>query len=335
MLAALLVLAAASLANAQPRHAHVHRHVHVREASATASASSSSSTSSSDTFTDALAESSYDDFPDGTLSCSDGPPTKYGAITVDYLDLAGWSGLQVLSSDYSEIESTGTSGDSCTSGMACSYSCAPGWQKLQWNSDQPDDGTTIGGLLCKDGLLYLANNNTQLCGQGNGLTYVENKASSGISVCRTDYPGTEAETVPLDVSSGDTQPLTTPIEEEYFEWQGSYTSAQYYLNPIGTEADPGCSWDGNGDGNSGNSAPITIGAGQLDGTTWLSISQNTPTTYNAYSGRVEISGDSLSGSCYYENGEFCSDSGCTEHTVSGAGCTVSTTGTATFVISES
>ncbi|KAK5264004.1 Sperm-associated antigen 4 protein, partial [Exophiala xenobiotica] len=35
------------------------------------------------------------DFPDGTLDCSTFP-SQYGAISLDYLGLAGWSGLQQL-----------------------------------------------------------------------------------------------------------------------------------------------------------------------------------------------------------------------------------------------
>lgn len=278
-----------------------------------------------------MAQDSYDDFPDGELDCSTFP-SKYGAIPATYLDMNGWTGIQNLNSAGDDIESDGTE---CQDGAACSYTCAPGYQKLQWPDSQPSSGASIGGLLCKNGKLYKSSSSyNQLCGRGNGLVYAKNEASDAIAICRTDYPGNEAENVPLDVAAGDTQPMTCPIEENYYMHQGSYTSAQYYLNPIGVGATSGCSWDGDGSGDTGNSAPIVLGVGELDGTTWLSIQQNTPTYYGAFEGTVEIIGDSISGSCKYSNGQYCGDSDCTSHTVDGAGCTVSTTGTAYYVISS-
>lgn len=244
----------------------------------------------------------------------------------------GWTGIQNLNSAGDDIDSDGTS---CSDNSLCSYSCAPGWQKLQWPSTQPSNGASMGGLKCSGGKLYKTSSSDQLCGQGNGLVYVENKSGSAVSVCRTDYPGNEAENVPLDIATGTTEPLTCPIEEDYYKHEGSDTSAQYYINPLGVAADPGCSWDGDGNGDSGNSAPIVLGVGELDGTTWLSIQQNSPTYMGAFSGTVEITGDGLSATCKYSNGEYCGANGCTSHTVDGAGCTVATTGKATFVVSSS
>lgn len=136
--------------------------------------------------------------------------------------------------------------------------------------------------------------------------------------------GTESETVPLYVPSGSTEPLTCPIESDYYTHEGSSTSAQYYLNPIGVTPPNACSWDGQGDGKTGNWAPIVLGVGNTGGTNWLSIQQNTPTSYAQYEGTVEIVGDSCSGTCKYSNGQYCLNGGsCASNTQNGAGCTVS------------
>ena len=136
--------------------------------------------------------------------------------------------------------------------------------------------------------------------------------------------GTESETVPLYVPSGSTEPLTCPVESDYYVHQGSSTSAQYYLNPIGVTPPNACCWDGQGDGKTGNWAPIVLGVGNTGGTNWLSIQQNTPTSYAQYEGTVEIVGDSCSGTCKYSNGQYCLNGGsCAPNTQNGAGCTVS------------
>ena len=62
---------------------------------------------------------------------------------------------------------------------------------------------------------------------------VENNLSQQVAVCRTDYPGTESETVPLDVQAGATSNLTCPSADNYYNWEGAHTSAQYYVNPAG------------------------------------------------------------------------------------------------------
>ena len=161
--------------------------------SSSAASSSSSGTSDSvsydtagyDNFTSSAAQSSYPDFEDGVYSCSDGPPTAHGAVVVSWTTPQGWTGVQLVNSDGS------LNGDStdCVEGAYCSYACAAGWQKYQWPSTQPADGASLGGILCKGGLLYKANENAQLCSQGSGDVQIQNKAGSGCSVCRTDYPG--------------------------------------------------------------------------------------------------------------------------------------------------
>jgi len=211
----------------------------------------------------------------------------------------------------------------------CSYACPPGWQKSQWPSEQGSTGQSVGGISCSGGMLHLTNSalSDSLCIQGAGSVQATNNAGSVVSICRTDYPGTESETVPVEIQPGSTEPLTCPDASSYYTWEGLSTSAQYYLNPPGYGSSDACQWGSPGS-DIGNYAPINFGVGAKSGTIWLSIQANTPTTNVPYPGTVEIQGN-LAGSCKYENGQYCSDSGCNS-----AGCTVSViSGEATYVIS--
>ncbi|KAI1613263.1 SUN domain-containing protein [Exophiala viscosa] len=295
--------------------------------SSSASASSASSTSSVSSSGTGVTSS----FPDGELDCSTFP-SDYGAIALDYLELGGWAGLQQVTISGSEVTNivTGVAGDTCTDGMMCSYACPPGYQKSQWPSTQGASGQSVGGLECSNGKLKLTNSalSSSLCIAGVGGVEATNNADGVVAICRTDYPGTESETIPVEVQPGSTEALAVPDASTYYTWEGSATSAQYYLNPIGYGASKACQW-GSAGTPLGNYAPINFGVGAKDGTTWLSIFQNSPTTSAQYSGTVELTGN-LSGSCKYSNGEYCSASGCNSQ-----GCTVSViSGTATYVISS-
>jgi SUN family beta-glucosidase len=258
-------------------------------------------------------------FPDGQLDCSTFP-SDYGAVAIDYLNMGGWIGLQQVTYSGNAISNivTGVSGETCTEGMMCSYACPPGYQKTQWPTTQGSTGQSVGGLSCTGGKLHLTNSglSTSLCMQGTGNVQATNNAGSVVAICRTDYPGTESETVPTEIEAGQTQPLTCPDASSYFMWEGQPTSAQYYLNPPGYDASNACKW-GDPSQPLGNYAPINFGVGAKNGITWLSIMANTPTTTVSYPGTVEIQGN-LSGSCKYENGQYCSDAGCNQN-----GCTVS------------
>lgn len=257
-------------------------------------------------------------FPDGQLDCGTFP-SQYGAVNLGYLGLGGWSGLQAVTFGSNAITHivTGISGNTCTEGMMCSYACPPGYQKSQWPSTQGATGQSVGGIQCKNGKLWLTNPglSSSLCVPGMGGVQAKNNAGGVVAICRTDYPGTESETIPVELSVGETQPLTNPNAASYYVWQGQSTSAQYYLNPIGVSAQDGCQW-GSAGSDKGNWAPINFGVGHKDGKTWLSIFQNKPTTYNAYKGTVEIKGD-VSAVCKYSNGQYCGASGCNAD-----GCTV-------------
>ncbi|KAL1964416.1 hypothetical protein VTN77DRAFT_6974 [Rasamsonia byssochlamydoides] len=283
--------------------------------SSSASAPAASSTSASSGATGINAE-----FPDGVIDCSTFP-SEYGAVPLDYLGLGGWSGVQQITWSVFEevIESivTAISGQTCTDGAMCSYACPPGYQKSQWPTAQGSTGQSVGGIQCKNGKLYKTNpNSSTLCEPGTGGVFVQNTLSQQVAVCRTDYPGTESETIPLAVAPGQTQELTCPNEDTYYQWKGMPTSAQYYLNPKGVSTEEGCQW-GDGSQPIGNWAPLNVGAGFKDGQTWLSIFPNTPTTNAQLDYNVKITGNDLSQTCKYENGVFYDSAG-----TSATGCTV-------------
>ncbi|KAK2836065.1 Secreted beta-glucosidase sun1 [Arthroderma sp. PD_2] len=207
----------------------------------------------------------------------------------------------------------------------CSYACPPGYQKSQWPSRQGSTGESVGGLECSDGKLHLTHPelSKKLCIPGVGGVKVKNTLGQNVAVCRTDYPGTESETIPLDAKSGDTVPLTCPKSETYYSWEGKPTSAQYYVNPAGVPTSKACQW-GKAGSDIGNWAPCNLGVGETNGAKWLSIIPNRPTTNAILDFTIEIVGDNLGGSCKYKGGKFFSkafpdgtDEGCTVQVMSG------------------
>lgn len=128
--------------------------------------------------------------------------------------------------------------------------------------------------------------------------------------------GPESEIIPLSVDVGSTEPLACPDASNFYQWKGQATSAQYYLNPPGTSIEDGCKW-GTPDHPTGNFAPLNFGVGKKDGTFWISIMKNEPTTDACYPGTVELQGSDMVGTCKMENCQF-TGSGAT-----GNGCTVS------------
>jgi len=270
-------------------------------------------------------------FPDGQLSCSTFP-SAYGAVNVDYLKLGGWIGIQTPGSSvggYSNIRTMTsnlcTGADCCGEGSFCSYACPPGYQKAQWPATQGATGQSIGGILCQNGKLHLTNPSMSksLCmpGASQVRVMVKNTMNTKASVCRTDYPGTEGETVPLEAAAGSTNPLTCPDGDNYYMWQGLKTSAQYYVNPAGVGAADACQW-GSSAKPWGNWAPLNLGVGYSAGAAWLAIFQNSPTTNEKLDFTVEIVGDNVVGKCRYSNGQYCSGDHyqtCSSTT----GCTVS------------
>lgn len=259
-----------------------------------------------------------EDFVDGTISCSDFPSGQ-GVISLDWVGLGGWSGIQ-----FDDNGATST-GSSCVEGAFCSYSCQAGMAKTQWPSDQPSSGVSVGGLQCKNGKLYRTNTAfSSLCAWGKGTAIVKSELSSGVAICRTDYPGTENMVIPTWLDAGSSNQLCVIDSDNYFTWRGGLTSAQYYVNDAGVSVEEGCVW-GSSSGTVGNWAPLNIGAGSTDGVSWLALIPNpnnrSPASYSVKI--VATDGSSVNGECVYENGKFNGgDSGCTVSVTAGQGAFV-------------
>ncbi|KAL9596946.1 MAG: hypothetical protein Q9219_005457 [cf. Caloplaca sp. 3 TL-2023] len=308
-----------------------------------ASSSSGSYSSSSSDSSDHLSGGDGLDreFPHGEISCSEFP-SDYGPIEITWMGLGGWSGIQYPTIEGESVVDIVTGiagGKNCSAGAMCSYACPPGYQKSQWPSTQGSSGQSVGGLQCNsDGKLELTNPelSKSLCIKGTGATKVQNKLNTNAAICRTDYPGTEDETVPLNTQPGSENPLTCPDSTTYFKHNGDPTTAQYYVNNRGVPVHEACSWNVDGSGK-GNWAPTYFGVGQdMYGKTWLSISstkQNNPKSYSPLDYVAEIVGDNLSGKCRLKNGKYCS--GDSYDDCNDTGCTVELmSGEATYVLTE-
>jgi hypothetical protein len=146
---------------------------------------------------------------------------------------------------------------------------------------------------------------------------VKNTLSKNVCVCRTDYPGTESETVALNVAAGATEPLTCPDAKTYYKWEGAQTSAQYYINNQGLQEKDACNWLDSAS-NAGNWAPVNCGVGRgTDGVTYISLFPNSPTNPDGVLDfSVKITGGSAD--CSYSNGKYYGNNGVESPT----GCTV-------------
>ncbi|KAK3362965.1 hypothetical protein B0T25DRAFT_25489 [Lasiosphaeria hispida] len=257
------------------------------------------------------------DFPSGKVPCSQ-VPSDYGAVAVPWAADGGWTTLMrvgklIKGVALNNIEQP--KGMGCAKGFVCSYACPPGFQKTQWPEDsQGATGQSVGGLYCNDdGFLELTRpSHTKLCEPGAGGVFVRNELSSNAAICRTDYPGNEAMTIPLDTSPGNTYPLANPVSSSYYKWQGKSTTAQYYANNEGVSVEQACTWDSSEFPDSaGNWAPTNIGVGKDDsGITYLSIFPNLPTSHAVLNYNIEIEGD-YSGECWLRNGVYAKANGCT------------------------
>ncbi|EEB07556.2 beta-glucosidase Psu2 [Schizosaccharomyces japonicus yFS275] len=294
-----------------------HGHVHVAE---TAKKSAYNVTAAIDEAIAALGDTSSKirvardgGFENGVYDCSDFPEDQDGVVRLDYLGFGGWTGVQKNDGAYGTAET-------CQDNTYCSYACKPGMSKTQWPSDQPSNGVSVGGLLCKDGKLYLTQNGTSsLCKSDDDSAYVKNTLGEGVAICRTDYPGTENMVVPTFIDGGSQQPLSVVDSSSYYTWKGGETSAQYYVNKKGKTAEEACVWGNEGD-DYGNWAPMNFGSGLKDGKTWISMFINPLATSTLdYNIRVKSDGGELSSECYYEDGEF-------HNADSSDGCTVAVTG---------
>lgn len=254
------------------------------------------------------------EFPDGVYSC-DHFPSGQGVIALDHLGFGGWSGI------YNSDTSTG---GSCKEGSYCSYACQSGMSKTQWPDNQPANGVSVGGLLCKNGKLYKTNSKSNyLCEWGVDKAQVVSKIDKSVAICRTDYPGTENMVIPTVVDAGATSVITVVDQDTYYKWKGGATSAQYYVNNAGVSYQDGCVWGTSGSG-IGNWAPLNFGAGYSNGVAYLSLIPN-PNNYDSLNFNVKIvaadGSSNVSGQCVYENGKYNGNGkdGCTVGVTQGKG----------------
>lgn len=299
----------------------------VASSSATSSAApvatSSSSSSSGATGIDA-------DFPDGELDCDAGVPTAYGAVELNHLGTDGWAGILDVGTTAFKIGSTNSiasfsvaNSGGVSAGMFGLYACPTGYDGAQWPEDaQGATGQSIGGLWCgTDNKLYLTRSDKtkKLCQAGAGGIQIINKLSDKVSFCKTLYPGTESMVIPTVVEGGATSELYNPFQNLSYTWQGSSTSAQYYVNLKGLGEDVACVWDSPDpySESAGNWAGVNLGTSVDDnGVTYLSIFHNTPTSDAALDYNIKLSGDISSECTYsYSDNSFSPSSG--------NGCTVS------------
>ncbi|KAK7744940.1 Sperm-associated antigen 4 protein [Cytospora paraplurivora] len=294
--------------------------------SATTSAATTTSTSSSSSGATGVDA----DFPDGTLDCDAGVPSAYGAVAITHLDTDGWAGILDVGVDAFKIGSTSsiasfsvaTSGG-VSEGMFGLYACPEGYDAAQWPEDaQGATGQSIGGIWCDtDNKLYLTrpDSTKKLCQKGAGGVQIVNKLSDKVSFCKTLYPGTESMVLPTVVEGGATAELYNPYQNQSYTWEGSSTSAQYYVNLKGLGEDIACVWDSPDpySENAGNWAGINIGTSvDDDGVTYLSVFHNTPTSDAPLDFNIKLSGDISSECTYsYSDNSFSPDDG--------NGCTVS------------
>jgi hypothetical protein len=265
------------------------------------------------------------DFPSGKIKCAEFP-SDYGAIYLDWLKHDGWSGIQRVPDFSFGIDSaihyieTAIKSEGCTEKSFCSYACPAGYQKTQWPEAQGGTKESIGGLYCNaDGLLELtrADVTKKLCEKGVGGVKVKSKLRQNAAICRTDYPGTESETIPVNTQPGGEYELCNPDQTKYYQWAGAPTSAQYYINNAGVPLNEACDWGVPGS-NKGNWAPVNLGVGRAsDGVTYISLFPNAPTNPDGkLNFNIEIKGD-ITGDCSYKNGNYYSGG-----SVASTGCTV-------------
>lgn len=269
------------------------------------------------------------DFPDGELDCSTFP-SDYGAVCLDNTGLDCWLGYQDVSgSGYtlgSSVSiatfSSPTTGDP-QPGYFVGYACPAGYDAAQWPAAQGATGQSIGGIYCDtDNKLYLTRSETtkKLCQKGADNVEVVNNLDEEVCICKTWYPGNEGMYLPNCVQPGETLNLYNPLQSESYEWQGSTTSAQYYVNLKGLDASTACTWTSPSPyaKSAGNWAGINLGMSvDTSGTTYLSVFHNTPTSDASLDFNIDVSGDGCIGCpCGY-------DADSNETTGSTNGCTVS------------
>jgi hypothetical protein len=192
------------------------------------------------------------------------------------------------------------------------------WPKKQGipqvsSAGEVQGAATVGGLYCnKDGTLEMPDGSIAktLCMKGTDKVTirVQNNLTESVSICQTDYPGTESETVPSTVGAGRTVDLACPDQTLYYHHLGKKTSAQYYINRKGVPENEACWWS-DGTKAVGNWAPMNLGV-SFDSDVpkaHISLFQNRPTTDEKLDFTVEFLLEQPNRmKCRYSGGKWCS-----------------------------
>ncbi|KAL5119826.1 Beta-glucosidase (SUN) [Pleosporales sp. CAS-2024a] len=292
-------------------------------------------------------------FPNGKFDCSEFP-YGYGAMPINHEGLGGWSGIQKAgysgSDGYNDIATVPsgscTDGSCCTPGSFCSYGCPNPYLKLSFPKKQGVTGQSVGGLYCNEqGKLQMADGSLgdTLCGPTSREMTVKviSKLSHSVSICRTDYPGTESMTFPLTLTPGQTGYLANPDVSKYYFWKGMTTSAQYYVNNQGISEADGCTWAQAGDAR-GNWAPGIIGTSFDDMKAhkgYTSLKQNELNLATKLNYSITFGGDGVVSPCSYKKStdQYCQGDSCwSVKDDPGRGCTaaVNSGGTLTITLSD-
>ncbi|KAH7385991.1 hypothetical protein BKA66DRAFT_66811 [Pyrenochaeta sp. MPI-SDFR-AT-0127] len=277
------------------------------------------------------------EFPNGKIPCSEFP-YGYGALPLAHEGLGGWSGIQApLYRGIDGFDDITTvpkgscdDGSCCTSGSFCSYGCPNPYLKLSFPQKQGRTGQSVGGLFCNDkGFLEMADGSIgkTLCGNGSKdmTVKVQNNLSKSVSICRTDYPGTESMSFPLTVNPGETGFLANPDKSKYYFWKGGATSAHYYVNKQGVPESEACTWGEEGKGK-GNWSPTILGTSFDDvamKTGFSSLKQNELCKTERLDYDITFTGDAVAGPCKYKRStnQYCQGDECWDD--KDRGCTVS------------
>ncbi|KAK7970463.1 hypothetical protein PG996_001108 [Apiospora saccharicola] len=283
--------------------------------------SSSSSSISGGSFS-GQATGLHADFPDGELPCEWESVANYGGVAVPWAGIKGFTAVQKVPTFQFGMKIaniiTAIKGEGCENDSFCSYACPAGYVKTQWPTEQGLTGQSVGGLHCLNGKLHLTRPEKKtLCEENTSSITIKNTLSEGVATCRTDYPGTENMIIPAWAGAGSTAMLANVKSSDYYVWQGSATTLQYYVNPKGVPVEDACRWNSTmAPLSAGNWAPTNLGIGEnSEGITYLSIFPNWPTSTALLDFNIKITGDvtdkcTLEDGKYYKNGVE-SPKGCT------------------------
>jgi len=169
------------------------------------------------------------------------------------------------------------------------------------------NGESVGGLECRsDNRLYRINqDNNILCMADSSAVTVEvvNNMAQPIAICKTNYPGDEAMTIPYPVQPGQSIELPVIQATDFYRANGAPTSGQFYINNPGVPVDQACVW-GQPGSMKGNFVSMNLGVG-INGNqpAYASLFTNWPTqNAGTYPGTIRVEGSAISPSegCQYD-----------------------------------